>query len=83
MCIFDTPVFDRIHIKDDILHRINIHLADRQIFALNNISEDSGLKRSEVIRRAVDEYIDRISYKKFNNQEKRDMGYTGTVGVVQ
>lgn len=60
--------------------RVNIHLARRQISALDTISKASGLKRSEHIRRSIDEYIDRISNKTFESKEVC-LGCTGVSGA--
>lgn len=62
------------------MERINVHLAGRQIRALEFISGSSGLKRSELIRRAIDEYIDRVSVRV--TQDGFHIGYTGASGVI-
>lgn len=59
------------------MDRLNIHLADRQIKALAKISQRSGLPRAELVRRAIDEYLDRVS--KLENSSIY-CGYTGTSG---
>jgi metal-responsive CopG/Arc/MetJ family transcriptional regulator len=61
------------------MERINVHLALRQIDALDSISGLSGLKRSELIRRAIDEYIDRVSAR---DRDEYHIGYTGASGVT-
>jgi metal-responsive CopG/Arc/MetJ family transcriptional regulator len=68
--MFDTPFWGK-------MERVNIHLAVRQLSALDIISGRSGLKRAEIIRRAVDEYIDRIS----PDMPEVICGYTGSLGA--
>lgn len=43
------------------MERYNVHLTDSQIANLNIISESSGTVRSELIRRAIDEFIERYA----------------------
>lgn len=62
------------------MERINVHFADRQLRALELLSCRSGLKRSELIRRAIDEYIDRVSDS--TKIDKECTGYTGVLGVT-
>ena len=59
------------------MERVNIHLSKRQLTTLDFISLESGLKRAEIIRRALDEYIDKLSVKSKNLNYQ---GYTGTIG---
>lgn len=40
------------------LKRTNIYLTQKQIKRLNKLSEESGVLSSEMIRRAIDEYLD-------------------------
>jgi len=42
------------------MKRINHHLTEKQIKKLKTISKKSGLSASELIRRALDEYLDRL-----------------------
>ena len=42
------------------MKRINHHLTEKQIKILKALSKKSGLSASELIRRALDEYFDRI-----------------------
>jgi len=42
------------------MKRINHHLTEKQIKKLKELSEKTGLSASELIRRALDEYLDRI-----------------------
>ena len=62
------------------MERVNIHLATRQLKALDILSDVSGLKRAELIRRAVDEFIDRFSLRTLE-QPHEVCGYTGSLGV--
>ena len=41
------------------MKRINIMLATRQLAALTNHASKLGLSVSEIIRRAIDEYLDK------------------------
>ena len=43
------------------MKRINHHLTEKQIKKLKSLSKKSGLSASELIRRALDEYFDRIT----------------------
>ena len=43
------------------MKRINHHLTEKQIKTLKNLSKKSGLSASELIRRALDEYFDKIN----------------------
>lgn len=37
--------------------RTNLHLAEKQLAALRDLSRESGLTVAEIVRRAVDAYI--------------------------
>jgi len=50
-----------------LMERVNFHLTDSEINGLNTLSELTGVKKAELLRRAVDEYI----------QRKRSEGITG------
>jgi metal-responsive CopG/Arc/MetJ family transcriptional regulator len=52
------------------MERHNIHLTDSQIANLKIISDSSGTVRSELIRRAIDEFIDKYAIT-------HDCGVTG------
>ena len=41
------------------MNRTNIYLSDRQLDRLEHLSVFTGLSRAELVRRAVDEYLDR------------------------
>ena len=43
------------------MKRINHHLTEKQIKKLKALSKKSGLSASELIRRALDEYFDKIN----------------------
>ena len=49
-----TGVYD-IH----TMKRVNYHLTEEQIRRLQSLAERTGLTVAEIIRRAVDEYLDR------------------------
>ena len=42
------------------MKRINHHLTEKQIKKLKALSKKSGLSASEILRRALDEYLDGI-----------------------
>jgi predicted DNA-binding protein len=46
-----------------IMKRVNYHLTEEQISRLQSLSGDTGLTVAEIIRRAVDEYLDRKEKK--------------------
>jgi metal-responsive CopG/Arc/MetJ family transcriptional regulator len=54
------------------MDRVNFHLTDSEIRSLEKLSEITGVKKAELIRRAIDEYI----------QRKRWEGVTGLAGEV-
>ena len=39
------------------MKRVNIHLTEQQILQLKEISNNTGLKIAELIRRAIDKYL--------------------------
>ncbi len=41
------------------MHRTNLFLAEKQITALKAMAQKTGLTYSELIRRAIDEYLKR------------------------
>ena len=43
------------------MKRINHHLTEKQIKMLKTLSKKNGLSASEILRRALDEYFDRIN----------------------
>lgn len=43
--------------------RVNFHLTPEQVAHLKAISERTGLKVAEIIRRAIDDYLSRQSIK--------------------
>lgn len=45
------------------MKKYNLYLSEQQINALNLLSEQKGLSVSEIIRRALDEYIEKESNK--------------------
>lgn len=48
------------HMKRTNMKRTNIYLTDKQHSQLVNIVKSDGIKLSEIIRRAIDEYLERI-----------------------
>lgn len=42
------------------MRRIQHLLTEQQVTALNQLAEDTGLKRSEHIRRAIDAYLEAL-----------------------
>jgi metal-responsive CopG/Arc/MetJ family transcriptional regulator len=40
------------------MERVNIHLTGDEIKNLEEISESSGLRKSELIRRAIDDFVE-------------------------
>lgn len=46
------------------MERISLFLTEKQIERLKRLSEESGLPVAELIRRAVDEYLDKVSQKR-------------------
>lgn len=56
------------------MKKYNLYLSERQIAILSLLSEQKGLSVSEIIRRALDEYIEKELVKSQNvlaNQEKK------------
>lgn len=49
--------------NDIIMIRTNVFLTQRQLDRLKSESEASGLKVAEMVRRAIDEYLDRAGRK--------------------
>lgn len=43
------------------MHRVNLFLTEQQIAALKKLAAKSGLTYSELVRRAIDEYLKRES----------------------
>lgn len=42
------------------MKRVNFHLTDKQIEALRKYAKETGLKVAELIRRAVDKFLEKI-----------------------
>ena len=53
------------------MKRVNYHLAEEQIKRLQGLGEKTGLSVAEIIRRAVDEYLDRKERKNMKKEEKK------------
>ena len=45
------------------MKRISVYLSHRQIERLNDHAERTGLTKSDLIRRAIDDYLDRLDEK--------------------
>jgi hypothetical protein len=45
------------------VERVNFHLTEGEIKGIKFISEITGVKKAEIIRRAVDEYISRKKWE--------------------
>ncbi len=55
------------------MERVNFHLTDGEMKGLQALSEITGVKKAEIIRRAIDEYI----------QRKRWEGVTGICDLAE
>ena len=53
------------------MKRVNYHLTDTEIMRLQDLSAKTGLAVAEIIRRAVDEYLDRQERKSLKEQGLR------------
>lgn len=51
------------------MERVNFHLTDGEIQGLKIISQLSGVPRAEIIRRAIDDYINRKKFEGFTGLE--------------
>jgi predicted DNA-binding protein len=51
------------------MERVNFHLTDGEIRGLKIISELTGVPRAEIIRRAIDDYINRKKFEGFTGLE--------------
>jgi len=56
------------------MKRVNVHLSKPQIVWLDKIAKKADVKKSELIRRAVDQYI---------NQQRNVFGFTGLMETVE
>lgn len=56
-----TEEIDPKHKKDSLMQRVNYHLPESTIKALKKLSEKTGLTVAEIIRRAIDAYLERKS----------------------
>jgi predicted DNA-binding protein len=54
------------------MKRVNYHLTDLQIMRLQGLSTKTGLAVAEIIRRAVDEYLDRKERKNMKKEERSE-----------
>ena len=53
------------------MKRVNYHLTDAEIIRLQDFSTKTGLAVAEIIRRAVDEYLDRQERKNLKEEGRR------------
>ena|GEM_PF-1025189 len=53
------------------MKRVNYHLTDLQIMRLQGLSTKTGLAVAEIIRRAVDEYLDRKERKNMKKEGRK------------
>lgn len=58
------------------MERLNVHLTDSQIANLKIMSDNSGAARAELIRRAIDEYIEKYV-------KNHDCGITGILKQIE
>jgi predicted DNA-binding protein len=52
------------------MERVNFHLTDGERKGLELLSELTGIKKAELIRRAIDEYIERKKWQGCTGLEK-------------
>lgn len=52
------------------MERMNFYLTEGEVKGINIISEVSGVKKAEIIRRAVDEYIKRKRWEGFTGLDQ-------------
>jgi predicted DNA-binding protein len=53
------------------MKRVNYHLTEAEITRLQALSINTGLSVAEIIRRAIDEYLDRKERKNMKKEEKK------------
>jgi predicted DNA-binding protein len=53
------------------MKRVNYHLTEEEITRLQALSNKTGLSVAEIIRRAVDEYLDRKERKSMKKEGKK------------
>ena len=51
------------------MKRVNLHFTEGEIHAVKVISEVTGVPRAEIIRRAIDDYINRKKFEGFTGLE--------------
>ena len=56
-----------------LMKKYNLYLSEQQIDTLNLLSEQKGLSVSEIIRRALDEYIEKELNKIQSLNKKQEM----------
>jgi predicted DNA-binding protein len=53
------------------MKRVNYHLTEAEITRLQTLSNKTGLSVAEIIRRAIDEYLDRKERKNMKKEDKK------------
>ena len=53
------------------MKRVNYHLTEAEITRLQALSNKTGLSVAEIIRRAIDEYLDRKERKNMKKEGKK------------
>lgn len=54
------------------MERINVHLTEQQIEHLRQLSKETGLSVAELVRRAIDYYLDEVSYPRPSEERKEE-----------
>ena len=57
------------------MERVNFHLTEGEVRGINTISEVTGVKKAEIIRRAIDEYIKRKKWEGITGLENLSEAY--------
>lgn len=75
-CVCQMPEVHTFSFREEQMDRVNIHLTDSQVEDLRIISEKMGIPRSELVRRAIDQYIESMS-------NRYNIGITGIYKSIQ
>lgn len=59
------------------MKRTNIHLSKKQLIMLSRLSDDYGISKAELVRRAIDDFVD----KRFNQIRINSEGAFGITGI--
>jgi predicted DNA-binding protein len=65
----DNPIYVCIIYR--LMKRVNYHLTEAEITRLQALSKKTGLSVAEIIRRAIDEYLDRKERKNMKKEETK------------